>query len=109
VSPENLVGLVEMLLIKKITGKAAKEVLEEMFRTGKNAEEIVKEKGLETIQDKKEIEIIVDMIIKNNTRIVNDLEKNPNAIGALIGQVMKETKGKADPGLVNKLLRDKLL
>lgn len=105
VSPEHLKELIQLLLAGKITGKAAKKVLEECFKIGKMPSELVKELGLETIQDEGAVEEAVKKVIENNQKVVSDLEKNPNAIGFLVGQVMRETKGKADPKLVTELLK----
>lgn len=108
VTPGHLRELVTILFEGKITGKVAKKVLEESFRTGLMPSEIVKEKNLESISDESEIEKVVDKVIASNQKVVEDVEKNPNAIGFLVGQVMKETKGKADPSVVNRFLKQKL-
>ncbi len=105
---ENFRKLIKLLLNKKITGRACKDVLFEMFKTGKDPEEIVREKGLEIVQDENLIKKVVDEVINKNPKVVNDLEKNPNAIGFLVGQVMKKMKGKADAGKVREILDDKL-
>ncbi len=92
-----------------ISGKIAKTVFKEMFATGKRADEIVKEKGLVQISDEGEIQAIVDKVIAANPQSVADFHAGKDrALGFLVGQVMKETKGKANPGLVNKLLKEKL-
>jgi aspartyl-tRNA(Asn)/glutamyl-tRNA(Gln) amidotransferase subunit B len=108
VTSENLRNLVEILLSGTITGKAAKQIIEEMFKSGNSPEMIIKEKGLEVMQDTGAIEEAVDKVIAENQKVVQDLTKNPNAIGFLVGHVMRETKGKADPATVNKLLKEKL-
>ncbi len=106
------VHLAEMLRLidnGTISGKIAKTVFEEMFATGKRADEIVKEKGLVQISDEGEIQAIVDKVIAANPQSVADFHAGKDrALGFLVGQVMKETKGKANPGLVNKLLKEKL-
>ncbi|HEX9804138.1 MAG TPA: Asp-tRNA(Asn)/Glu-tRNA(Gln) amidotransferase subunit GatB, partial [Candidatus Dojkabacteria bacterium] len=107
VTSENLRNLVEILLSGTITGKAAKQIIEEMFKSGNSPEMIIKEKGLEVMQDTGAIEEAVDKVIAENQKVVQDLTKNPNAIGFLVGHVMRETKGKADPATVNKLLKEK--
>ncbi len=101
-----LIGLIEK---GAISNNIAKTVFAEMFRTGKTPLEIVKEKGLEVVSDAGELGQIVDKIISANSKSVEDyLGGKQKAIGFLMGQVMKETKGKANPPMVNKLLRDKL-
>jgi aspartyl-tRNA(Asn)/glutamyl-tRNA(Gln) amidotransferase subunit B len=108
-NPINSNDLVELLkLIDKgiISGKIAKQVFEEMFSTGKNASEIVKERGLEQISDESEIEGIVKKIIDENSKSVEDYRNGKEkAIKYLVGQVMKATKGKANPQVVNELLK----
>lgn len=106
------VGLGQMLqLMEKgtISSKIAKTVFEEMFATGQDPETIVKEKGLVQISDEGAIAAIVEKVIAANPQSVADFKAGKErAIGFLVGQVMKETKGKANPGLVNKLLTEKI-
>ncbi|GFR39362.1 aspartyl/glutamyl-tRNA(Asn/Gln) amidotransferase subunit B [Insulibacter thermoxylanivorax] len=101
-------GLGEMIgLIEKgtISGKIAKTVFKEMLETGKSPQAIVEEKGLVQINDEGAIKAIVDQVIANNPQSVEDYKAGKQkAIGYLVGQVMKETRGKANPGLVNKLI-----
>jgi len=80
-----------------------------MFATGKDAEAIVKEKGLAQISDEGELAKIVDEVIQQNPQSVADYKAGKEkALGFLVGQVMKATRGQANPGLVNKLLKEKL-
>ena len=101
-------GLGEMIgLIEKgtISGKIAKTVFKEMLETGKAPQVIVEEKGLVQINDEAAIKAIVQQVVANNPQSVADYKAGKQkAIGFLVGQVMKETKGKANPGLVNKLI-----
>ena len=109
VSAKNLGNLVELISKDVISGKIAKDVFEIMTETGENPETIVEEKGLKQVTDTSAIEKIVDELIANNPD--NDASykagKN-NLLGWFVGQVMKQTQGKANPGVVNKLLKDKL-
>lgn len=92
-----------------ISSKIAKTVFEEMFKTGKDPEKIVEEKGLKQISDEGQLEGIVEKVIEENPEAVEDIRGGKGkAIGYLVGQVMKETRGKANPQLVNKLLREKI-
>ena len=104
--------LVEMLgLIDKgtISGKIAKTVFEEMYKTGKKAGIIVEEKGLVQMSDESGIESIIDDILATNTDAVEKFKAGENKLmGFFVGQVMKETKGKANPKIVNEILRKKL-
>lgn len=101
-------GLGEMIgLIEKgtISTKIAKTVFKEMLETGKAPQAIVEEKGLVQISDEGAIKSVVEQVIANNPQSVEDYRAGKQkAIGFLVGQVMKETKGKANPGLVNELL-----
>lgn len=105
-------GLGEMLgLLEKgtINGKIAKTVFKTMIETGKLPGQIVEEQGLVQISDEGALLAIVDAVIERNPQSVEDYRAGKEkAIGFLVGQLMKETKGKANPALVNKLLVDRL-
>ncbi|MFB9277738.1 Asp-tRNA(Asn)/Glu-tRNA(Gln) amidotransferase subunit GatB [Cohnella cellulosilytica] len=105
-------GLGEMIqLIEKgtISTKIAKTVFKGMLESGKSPQKIVEEQGLVQISDEGAILAIVDAVIAANPQSVEDFRGGKDkAIGFLVGQIMKETKGKANPGLVNKLLMDRL-
>jgi aspartyl-tRNA(Asn)/glutamyl-tRNA(Gln) amidotransferase subunit B len=109
VKPEYLVELVELHRGGKISGSVAKQVLEESFKSGKSPKKIVKDKGLEQVSDEGEVEKIVEKIIKDNPGPVTDFKSGKeNALQFLVGQVMRETRGKANPKVADKLLRSKL-
>ncbi len=109
VKPEGLAELLTLVENGTISGKIAKTVIGEMFETGKGAAEIVKEKGLVQISDTSALAGIIDEVVNSNPQSVADFKAGKErAIGFLVGQVMKETKGQANPGLVNKLLKEKL-
>ena len=98
-----------MLLNNDISNRIAKDVLPEMVDSGKPAADIVESKGLKQISDSGEIETIVEDIIANNPKQVEQFKGgNEKIVGWFVGQVMKATQGKANPGMVNKVLRDKL-
>lgn len=105
-------GLGEMIgLIEKgtISSKIAKTVFKSMIETGKSPQTIVEEQGLVQISDEGAIAAVVDRIVEANPQSVADYKAGKEkAVGFLVGQVMKETKGKANPGLVNKLILDRL-
>ena len=111
-SPVDAKRLGEMIgLISKgtISSKIAKKVFEEMWQCPDSPEKIVKDKGLVQITDTKAIEEIVDKVIAENQKAVDDYKSgNKKAIGALVGQVMKQSKGKANPQTVNQILAQKL-
>ena len=105
VSAQNLASLIGLIGKGTISSKIAKTVFEEMWTSGDTPEKIVKDKGLVQITDTKAIEEIVDKAIADNPKAVADY---PKSMGFLIGQVMKASKGKANPGLVNKMIKEKL-
>jgi aspartyl-tRNA(Asn)/glutamyl-tRNA(Gln) amidotransferase subunit B len=109
VSAGDLAELITFVDSDKISGKQAKDVLIEMFESGKTADEIVKEKGLEQVSDVGAIEKIVDEIIANNQNQVEAYRGgNDKLLGFFVGQVMKASQGKANPKVVNEILREKL-
>ena len=109
VSPANLGKLIKLIITDKISGKIAKEVFEEMFKTSKSPESIVKRKGLTQVSDSKEIEKIIDSILNNNKDKIIEFKKGKTKLlGYFVGQVMKESKGKANPKILNQILSQKL-
>ena len=107
--PEHLVGMLGLIDKGTISGKIAKTVFEEMYRTGKDAEHIVEEKGLVQMSDEAGIESIVDDILNKNPDAVEKFRTGEaKLMGFFVGQVMKETKGKANPKIENELLKKKL-
>ncbi|MEZ5429216.1 MAG: Asp-tRNA(Asn)/Glu-tRNA(Gln) amidotransferase subunit GatB [Pyrinomonadaceae bacterium] len=109
VSAENLAELIRFLDEGKINGKQAKDVLVEMFAGGKTAAEVVKEQGLEQISDAGEIErIVAEVMEKNAAQVEAYRGGNEKLLGFFVGQVMKASGGKANPQIVNQVLREKL-
>ncbi|MBI4868267.1 MAG: Asp-tRNA(Asn)/Glu-tRNA(Gln) amidotransferase subunit GatB [Candidatus Wallbacteria bacterium] len=108
-SPADLAELVKLIDAGTISGKIAKDVFAEMYASGRPPAAVVREKGLEQISDESAIEGAVQKAIEANAEAVASYRAGkPAALGFLVGQVMRLTKGKANPGLVNKLLREKL-
>ncbi len=109
ISPNYLNELVELIENKTISGKIAKDVFEIMFATSNSPKIIVKEKGLEQVTDDSAIEVFVDQVINENKDKVKEyLSGKDKLFGFFVGQVMKVSQGKANPGLVNKILKSKL-
>ncbi len=109
VSPKMLAEMLKLIDDGTISGKIAKTVFQEMYETGKSAAKIVEEKGLVQIKDESFIEEIVNRVIEANPDVVEKYRSGKKGvIGFFVGQVMKETRGKANPELVNKILREKL-
>jgi len=109
ITPDNFADFITLIYDGKISSKIAKMVLEEMFKAGADPSHIIEEKGLVQITDGAEIEKVIKEVISKNPKAVNDYKKGkPNAFQYLIGQIMAQTKGKANPQLVNKLLKEGL-
>jgi aspartyl-tRNA(Asn)/glutamyl-tRNA(Gln) amidotransferase subunit B len=109
VTPEHLARMLKLIDSGVISGKIAKQVFEEMYQSGKTPEEIVKEKGLTQVTDESELSSVIDRICAANPDLVENYRKGKEKLfGFFVGEVMKETKGKANPKLVNELLKKKL-
>jgi aspartyl-tRNA(Asn)/glutamyl-tRNA(Gln) amidotransferase subunit B len=109
VTPAPLAALLKLIHEGVISGKIAKAVFEEMYRTGRDPETIVHEKGLVQISDREALSRIVDQVLDENPGPVSDFKAGKEkALTALVGGVMRATKGKANPQLINDLLREKL-
>ena len=109
ITPENFAEFITLIYEGKISSKIAKIVLEEMFKTGADPSHIIKEKGLTQITDEEEIEKIIKEVISKNQKAIEDYKKGKeNAFQYLIGQVMARTKGKANPQIVNQILKHRL-
>ena len=109
VKPEALADLIGMVEKGKISGKVAKEVFADMYKTGKTPEEVVAEKGLTQISDEGELIEVIDRVLAENAENVDRYRKGEEKLlGFFVGQVMKATRGQANPGAVNKLLKEKL-
>lgn len=109
VSAENLAALLKLISKGTISGKIAKKVFATMWKEGGNPEEIVKAQGLVQISDTAELSKLVDEVVGKNPKAVEDFKAGKKkAVGALVGQIMKATKGKANPRVINELLNKKL-
>jgi aspartyl-tRNA(Asn)/glutamyl-tRNA(Gln) amidotransferase subunit B len=109
VSPENLGQLIKLISTNEISGKIAKDVLEDMFSSGKTARQIVDEKGLQQVTDQGEIAKVIDEVIAENPKMIEQyLAGKDKLLGFFVGQAMKLTKGKANPKMLNDILKQKL-
>jgi len=109
VTPERLSGLIRLTSDAVINTPIAKSVLGEMFQTAKNADEIIQERGLSQISDTQEIEETIGKVITTNAQAVADYKGGKTqSLAFLVGQVMKATKGRANPKLTNELLKKML-
>ena len=108
-SPEHLAALIAMADKKEINSSVAKEVFEEIFKSDVDPAKYVEEKGLKTVNDEGALRKTVEEVIANNPQSVQDYKSGKEkAIGFLVGQTMKAMKGKADPGMINKMLKELL-
>jgi len=109
VTPSMLRELCELIDSGRISSRMAKGVFDEMLETGKSAGEIVEQRGLKQITDEKELEQVVEDVLNENEKVLSDfISGKQNALGYLVGQVMKKTRGKANPILVNKLIEGRV-
>lgn len=109
ISAENLGRLVELISANVINGKTAKDVFEMMAESGENPEKIVEEKGLKQVTDTGAIEAVIDEIIASSSENVAAYKAGKtNLMGWFVGQVMKKSGGKANPGIVNAILKSRL-
>ena len=107
--PEQLAGMLKLMDNGTISGKIAKTVFEEMYRNGKDADTVVKEKGLVQISDEGAIEKAIDEVLaKSQKEIERYKAGDEKLIGFFVGQAMKLTKGKANPQMLNEMLKKKL-
>ena len=109
IKAEDLGELINLIDNETITGRIAKDVFEIMLNTGESPASIVDANNMKQVNDLREIESVIDKIIEINPDQVNALSEKPNLIGWFVGQVMKETQGKANPKTVNEILGKKLL
>ena len=109
INPENYAELIGLVADGKINSSAAQTVLAEMYRTGGDPSHIIEEKNLSQMSDENELEVIIEKVIKNNPKSVADYKNGKsNALQYLVGKVMSETKGKANPKIVLEMLKKKL-
>jgi aspartyl-tRNA(Asn)/glutamyl-tRNA(Gln) amidotransferase subunit B len=109
IAAAQLGALVRLIDDEKISGKQGKDVLVEMFKTGKTAESIIEEKGLVQVSDTVEIDQLIDSVIEGNPdQLASYRGGKETLFGFFVGQVIKASKGKANPKVVNERLRAKL-
>ncbi|MBC2181382.1 Asp-tRNA(Asn)/Glu-tRNA(Gln) amidotransferase subunit GatB [Listeria booriae] len=108
-TPDNLAGMIALIEKGTISSKIAKKVFRELITNGGDAEEVVKAKGLVQISDEGELRTIISGILNQNEQSVTDFKNGKDrAVGFLVGQVMKATKGQANPTMVNEILVDEM-
>ena len=109
ISPDNLVEMLKLIDKGTISGKMAKDIFKKMFKTGKKASQIIKEEGMTQITDESELVEIIDKVIKENPKSIDDFrEGKEKALNFLIGQVMRYTRGRAKPDFVFEALKKRM-
>ncbi|SEK47761.1 aspartyl/glutamyl-tRNA(Asn/Gln) amidotransferase subunit B [Carnobacterium iners] len=108
-TPENLAGMISLITDGTISSKIAKKVFQELIQKGGSAQEVVEKNGWIQLSDPSKLIPIVNDILDKNPQSIEDFKNGKDrAIGFLVGQIMKATKGQANPGIVNKLLNEEL-
>ena len=108
-TPNNLAGMINLIADGTISSKIAKKVFKELIENGGDAKEVVEAKGLVQLSDPAQLLPVINEILDNNEQSIEDFKNGKGrAVGFLVGQIMKATKGKANPGVVNKLLNEEL-
>lgn len=108
-TPQNLAGMITLIADDTISSKIAKTVFKELIENGGDAKAVVEKKGLVQLSDPAQLLPIINDVLDNNGQSVEDFKNGKDrAVGFLVGQIMKATKGKANPGVVNKLLQEEL-
>ncbi len=108
VTPSHLVELLSLIDEKRITGKLAKTILREMVSTGKSPGTIIQESGLARLGDLEELKRLVDQVFEQNPKAVRDAIEEDVAVHYLVGQLMRLTRGTADPALANEIIRKRI-
>ncbi|MEN3036501.1 MAG: Asp-tRNA(Asn)/Glu-tRNA(Gln) amidotransferase subunit GatB [Candidatus Methanosuratincola petrocarbonis] len=109
ISPASFAGMLKMIRDGTISGKIGKIILPMLVTSGKSAEEVVRENGMTRIADREAIEKVVEEVFSENPKAVSDALSDEKAAHFLVGQVMRKTRGKGDPELVNLCIRERLV
>jgi len=108
-TPQHLADLLTMVDKKEVSPQNAKKVFEKVFAEDVDPEKYVEDHGLKTVNDEGALRTLAEEVIAKNPKAVEDFKGGKEkALGALVGQIMKAMKGKANPGMVNELLREML-
>ena len=109
IQPEQMAALLKLVDSGEISGKIAKKVFAEMFETGNNPGDIIKKQGLMQISDETALKTMIEQVVETNLKSVEDYKAGKTkALGFLVGQIMKQSRGQANPAVINRLLVEKL-
>ena len=107
--PKKIANLLDFIISGKISNRQAKELFEPYLKSNLEAKDFIEKMGVEQVSDEGEIEGLINRVLQQNPKMVEDYKNGKDKLfGFFVGQVMKESKGKANPQIVNKILQDKL-
>jgi len=107
--PIKIGGLLDLIISGKISNRQAKELFEDFLKSELDAEKFISKMGVEQVSDENQIQDLINTVLQKNPKMVNDYKSGKEKLfGFFVGQIMKESKGKANPQIVNKILKDKL-
>ena len=107
--PTKIGGLLDLIISGKISNRQAKELFEDFLKSEFDAEKFISKMGVEQVSDENQIQELINTVLQKNPKMVNDYKNGKEKLfGFFVGQIMKESKGKANPQIVNKILKDKL-
>ncbi|MBM5805928.1 MAG: Asp-tRNA(Asn)/Glu-tRNA(Gln) amidotransferase subunit GatB [Candidatus Verstraetearchaeota archaeon] len=109
ITPDSFAEMLRMIKEGEISGKIGKIILPELVTSGKGPREVVKEKGMERIADRDYLDAVVTEVFNEDSEAVEDALEDDNAVNFLIGQVMRKTRGKGDPQMVNNAVRERIM
>ncbi len=107
--PTKIGGLLDLIISGKISNRQAKELFENFLKSELDAEKFISKMGVEQVSDENQIQDLINTVLQKNPKMVDDYKNGKEKLfGFFVGQIMKESKGKANPQIVNKILKDKL-
>ena len=107
--PTKIGGLLDLIISGKISNRQAKELFEDFLKSELDAEKFISKMGVEQVSDESQIQELINTVLQKNPKMVDDYKNGKEKLfGFFVGQIMKESRGKANPQIVNKILKDKL-
>ena len=110
ITPEHVAAVLDLIANGTVSATGGKQIIEEAMRTGENAKDLVDKLALEQVSDSSEIEQWIDEVLEENPQTVTDFKAGKEkVIGFLVGQAMKKSAGSANPGMVQEIMKEKLV
>ena len=107
--PTKIAGLLDLIISGKISNRQAKELFEDFLKSELDAEKFISKMGVEQVSDENQIQDLINTVLQKNPKMVDEYKSGKEKLfGFFVGQIMKESKGKANPQIVNKILKNKL-